>query len=106
MVTRIRKGARTHLYIEEHMEAKNLSFDDLGGRLGVSRTTVWRWAKEQWRLDPPKMDALADAIGLSSAQDLYRRPERPSIDGLLDDAPQATYDAIIDLARKLTQRAG
>lgn len=109
MVTRIRKGARTHLYIEEWMEAhkpKPISFDDLGGRLGVSRTTVWRWAKEQWRLDPGKMAALAEALGLNSPQDLFRRPERPSIDAILEDAPQETYDALVDFARRLTQRAG
>lgn len=104
MVTRIRKGARAHLYIEEHMEAKGLSFEDIGGRMGVSRTTVWRWAKEQWRLDPGKMEALADAIGLDAPQDLFRPPSRPSIDAILADAPQEMYEATLDLARRLAGR--
>lgn len=105
MVTQIRKGARTHLYIDEWIELKELSYEIIGGRLGVSRTTVWRWAKEQWRLDPGKMAALADAMSLNSAQDLYRRPERQSIDALVENAPDATYEAILDVAKRLTQRA-
>lgn len=105
MVTRIRKGARTHLYIEEWMEHKGVSFETLGGRLNVSRTTVWRWAKEQWRLDPSKMAALADALEMESAADFYRRPARPSIDAVLANAPQDIYDAALALARNLTHKA-
>lgn len=101
MVTRIHKNAKAHLYIEEHMQAKGLSFDDIGGRMDVSRTTVWRWANEQWRLDPGKMEALATAIGLDSPIDLYRPPERPSIDAILKDAPQSVYEATLDVARRL-----
>lgn len=103
MVTSIRKGAKTHLYIEEHILAKDLTYDIVGNRLGVSRTTVWRWAKEQWRLDPSKMQALADAIGLESPADFYRLPQRPSIDAILADAPQPLYDAVVEHARKLRQ---
>lgn len=105
MVTRIRKGVKPRLYIEQHIEARNLSFEIVGDRLGVSRTTVWRWAKEQWRLDTDKIAALAEAIGLDSWQDLGRPPERPSIDGILADAPKATYDAVIELAKNLTRKA-
>jgi transcriptional regulator with XRE-family HTH domain len=105
MVTRIRKNARAHLYIEEHLEAKGLSFEDIGGRMGVSRTTVWRWAKEQWRLDPGKMDALATAIGLEGPIELFRPPQRPSIDAILAEAPQDIYDATLDLARRLAGRS-
>lgn len=85
------------------MEAKGLSFEVVGGRLDVSRTTVWRWAKEQWRLDPGKMAALAEALELTSPADLFRRPERPSIDAIMNDAPQPVYDALVDHARRLRQ---
>lgn len=87
------------------MDARGLSFDDVGNRLGVSRTTVWRWAREQWRLDPGKMEALATAIGLSAAADLYRRPERPSIDAILSDASQDDYETVVEMARRLSRRA-
>jgi len=105
MVTRIRKHARAHLYIEEWMEAKGLSFETLGDRLGVSRTTVWRWAKEQWRLDPGKMAQLADAMGLEVWTDLARLPHRPSVDAVLSDAPDSVYEATLELARRLTRKA-
>jgi transcriptional regulator with XRE-family HTH domain len=101
MVTQIRKHAKGHLYIEEHMEAKGLSFEVIGGRLNVSRTTVWRWAKEQWRLDPGKMAALAEAMELNDVADLFRMPSRPSIDAILKDAPQGIYDAVVEHAKAL-----
>lgn len=105
MVTRIRKHAKPRLYIQEHIDDKGLSFEIVGDRLGVSRTTVWRWAAEQHRLDPEKIAALADAIGLDSWQDLARTPHRPSVDGILADADENTFEAVIDLARKLTKKA-
>src|SRR5687767_11844875 len=103
MVTQIRKHAKGHLYIEEHMEAKGLSFEVIGGRLNVSRTTVWRWAKEQWRLDPGKMAALAEAMDMETPADFYRMPTRPSIDAIMADAPQPVYEALLDHAKRLRQ---
>lgn len=105
MVTRIRKGARPHLYIQEHQDAKGLGDEKLGNRLGVSRQTIFRWKKEQWRLDPDKMAALAEALDLDGPPDLYRPPERPSIDAIMDDAPQSLYDAMVAHARSL-RKAG
>lgn len=108
MVTSIRKGAKTHLYIEEHIKAKGLSYDIVAGRLGVSRITVWRWNKEQWRLDPGKIDALADALQMPDPKELYRLPDapppRPSLDAILADVPDDQFDAIFDFARKMAQR--
>jgi transcriptional regulator with XRE-family HTH domain len=106
MVTQIRKGTKPHLYIEEHMAVKDLSFETLGDRLGVSRTTVWRWAKEQWRLDPGKIAALAEAMDLETWQELGRRPQKnPSIDNILANVDQEDYDAVYDLAKRLAKRA-
>lgn len=105
MVTRIRKGARTHLYIEEHQEARGLSDEKLGNRLDVSRQTIHRWKREQWRLDPLKMAALAEALDLEGPQDLYRPPTRPSIDAIMMDAPQSLYDAMVEHAKSL-RKAG
>lgn len=107
MVTQIRKGTKPHLYIEEHMEVKGLSFEDIGGRMGVSRTTVWRWAREQWRLDPGKIAALAEAMDLETWQELGRRPQKnPSIDAILADVEEDDYNAVYDLAKRLARKAG
>lgn len=101
MVTRIRKSAKTHLYITEHMEALGLDDAKVAGRLGVAPVTVWRWRKEQWRLRPDKIAALAHALGLERAEDLYRLPGRPSIDAALRDAPDAIYQATLEFVRKI-----
>lgn len=85
------------------MEAKGLSDIDLAGRLDTSRTTVWRWRNEQWRLDPAKIAALASAMNLEPV-DLYRLPGRESIDAQLKDAPTEVYEAVRDLARRLAKK--
>lgn len=86
MATRIRRGARTHLYITEWMKARELSDETLSGRLGVARETIWRWRTEQHRLNPEKIAGIASALDLDPAQ-LWSPPERPSVDVLLKDAP-------------------
>lgn len=105
MVSRIRKGARAHVYLDEWCEHLGLTHEQLGLRVGVARNTIWRWSKEQWRLDPPKLAAIADAMGLEDVRDLFRRPERPSIDAVLHDAPDEVFQATLELARRLNQKA-
>ena len=108
MVTGIRKGAKLHLYVDEWIAAKDSSYEKICGQLGVSRTTVWRWSKEQHRLDPGKISALAGALQIEP-QDFYRlpspKPERPSIDKLLENAPDDDFQRIIDMARRLISKA-
>ena len=109
MVARIRKHAKGHLYIDQWLEAKGLNYETVGNRLGVSRTTVWRWSTEQHRLNPAKIEALAGAMGMERPADFYRmpdtRPPRPSIDKLLENEPDDTFQAVIEIARKLAHRA-
>ena len=101
MTARIRKGAKPHLYITEHMEARRLTDAVMAGRLDVAPVTIWRWRKEQGRLNPAKIAALAYAIGLAGPEELYRPPGRESIDARLRDAPDAVYEIVLDLAEKL-----
>lgn len=104
MVVRIRRGAKEHLYIREHMEAKGLTDLILAGRLGVAPVTVWRWRKSQRQLNDPKLRALAHAIGLEP-EDLYRPPGRESIDAKLKNASEEVYEIVRDLALRLTKKA-
>lgn len=102
----IRRGAKTHYYIKEHQEALGVSDETLGGRLGVDRTTVWKWANEQWRLRPAKVDAIEDALGLERGQ-LSRMPNAPakeSIDALVAEAPDNVRQAIVEFAKKIVGR--
>lgn len=82
---RIRKGARTHVYIKEWMDHLGLSDDEMAGRLELkSRTTVWKRYTEQHRLDPGKIQQFADAMGIQRSQ-LNYPPGTPSLDAIADE---------------------
>jgi transcriptional regulator with XRE-family HTH domain len=73
------------LYITEWRKSVNLSVEDVGARMGVSRTTFWRWETEQDRLNPSKISKIAKALGIKLEQ-LWRPPvSRPSLDDLAED---------------------
>lgn len=86
VTTRIRKGARAHLYIKEHMDAQGISDERLANRLGVSRETVWKRRTQQHRLTPEKIAEIADALG-KSPQELWQPPDTISLDAIAKDAP-------------------
>jgi transcriptional regulator with XRE-family HTH domain len=77
------------LYITEWRKSVNLSVEDVGARMGVSRTTFWRWETEQDRLSPSKISKIAKALGIEPEQ-LWRPPaSRPSsLDDLAEDVPK------------------
>lgn len=104
MVTRIRQGSRPHLYISEHRVSRGLTVEALAGRVGVARETIWRWENEQHRLNPSKIAQLADALGVEP-EELWRLPQRASLDALLKDAPDDLHETALDIVRRLTRRA-
>jgi transcriptional regulator with XRE-family HTH domain len=106
---RIRKGARPHVYIKEHMDKLKVSDDEMAGRLGLgSRSAVWKRYKEQHRLDPGKIQEFADALGIPSSQ-LYYPPGVPSLDAIAE-AEEATPEqremAADVLQRMLKKKTG
>lgn len=107
MATSIRKGAKPHLYITEHREAAGLTLDQVGGRVGVERNTVWRWENDQKRLNPIKIASLAHAIGVEP-EDFWRPPvtkERPSLDAIAKDATDTLHQTLVDVVRRLARQA-
>lgn len=105
MVTRIRRGVRPHLYIKEHREAQGLSLEQMAGRLGVERNSVWRWEKEQHRLNPDKIAEIADALGLDHWTDLARLPGFRSLDAMLAGQPDDIRETVVDIVARLTRKA-
>jgi transcriptional regulator with XRE-family HTH domain len=103
MVTRIRKGVRGHLYITEWRDSFGLTGEQLADRLDVSRETIWRWEKEQHRLDPGKIAALADALGIEPEQfwRLPGPPNRPSVDAMLAKTTDEQRAMVVDIVRRL-----
>lgn len=104
MVTRIRRGARPRFYIKEHREDQGLTLDQLAGRVGVERNTIWRWENDQRQVTPDKAAALADALSLPDWTALTRPPGVRSIDAMLADQPEDVRDTVIDIAERLIRR--
>jgi transcriptional regulator with XRE-family HTH domain len=104
MVTRIYKGRRGHLFIEEWMRQRNISDERLANRLGVARETVTRWRRQQHRLNPGKIAAIASALDLEPV-DLWRAPsDRPSLDALVRNASHELQTTVADIVRRLVRR--
>jgi transcriptional regulator with XRE-family HTH domain len=100
MVARIRSQALGHLYIEEWMKALGLTDEKLAERLETNRTTVWRWRSEQKRLNPEKIAAIAQAIGIEPEL-LWRLPSRPSLDAIVKDASDDMVQKAADVVKIL-----
>lgn len=110
MVTKIGQKRRARLYITEWFEYCGVNDEKVGNRIGVDRTTVWKWRDQPSRLDPDKLAAIADALDIEPAA-LWRmpppkdQPPKPSVDEMLRDAPPDIQDTVIELARRLVNRA-
>lgn len=103
MATRIRRGARLHYYIKEHMERLGVSDEAMAGRIGTTRETVWKRYSEQQRLTPGKVAEFADALDMHPSELLFP-PGTPSLDALIDGADEKQREMAADLIRRL--RAG
>lgn len=68
------------------MAYRGLSDERLAGRLGVARETVTRWRRQQHRLNPDKIAAIANALDCEP-EDLWRPPTRPSLDAMVKALP-------------------
>lgn len=102
---RIRKGARPHLYIKEWMDEKNISDDQMAGRLGLSgRSAVWKLYNQQHRLDMGKAAHIADAIGIP-LQQLFYPPGIDSLDAIAKDAAPEDRQRAADIVRRLFDKA-
>lgn len=104
MVTRIRKGARLHYYIKEHMERLGVSDEAMAGRLGIGREAVWKRYTEQGRLDPGKVLAFADALDMHPSELLYP-PGVPSLDAIIDGSTEEQRSMAADIVRRMIGKA-
>jgi transcriptional regulator with XRE-family HTH domain len=104
MVTRIHKGVRRRLFLKEHREAKGLSAEQMGGRLEIERESVYRLEREPQRVRPDTQAAWADACGVEP-EDLWRPPDRPSLDAMVKDAPDDVQKMAADIVRRLVSGA-
>jgi DNA-binding Xre family transcriptional regulator len=99
-VTRIYKGRQDRLFLEEWMAKKAVDDKILAGRLGVARETVTRYRGQPSRLNTEKLAQVAFALDIEP-EDLWRHPERPSLDAIVKDAPEDVQATAADIVRRL-----
>lgn len=102
-VTTIRKSTHKHLYIEEWMDRRGLNDESLANRIGVARATVTRWRKQQHRLNPGKIAAIAAALDLEPSA-LWHPSHRPSLDAMVQNAPDALVNDAAEMVRLFVAR--
>lgn len=59
-----------------------MTAEEMAGRLDIDRVSVYRWEREQHRMNPGKQAAYADALGIEP-ETLWRPPAQQSIDDML-----------------------
>lgn len=100
---RIGRQRQAHIYLKEWMEARGLSDEKVASRLGIDRTTVWKWRTQPRRLTRDKIASLAVILDIEPME-LYRPPSRPSLDALVQDAPEDIQKMAVDIVRRLVGR--
>lgn len=99
MATR-KKLVNRRLFLKEHREAKGVSAQEMGERIGMERESVYRLEKKHWGVSSQKQAAYAGALGLEP-EDLWRRPEDPSLDTIMSRAPEDVQQSVQNLIRHL-----
>ena len=75
-VPAIRKGARPHLYVAEHMEDKGLDDETMANRMdGIHSDTVAKWRADPSKLADWQVAAILHALDMAEAE-LSRPPAR------------------------------
>jgi len=103
MVTRIHKTVARRLFLKEWREYVGLSPEQVAGRLGIERESVYRWEREPRRVNPDKQAAYAEALGIEPG-DLWRVPSQPSLDSLMKGQAQDVQDMAADIVRRLVAK--
>ncbi len=102
MVTRIRRGARLHLYLKEHRDAKGVSAAMMAGRLGIERESVYRLEREwRTRMTPDKQIQYAAALGIEPNALLHPPGGPPSLHAIIAEAPDEVKKMAADIVSRL-----
>ncbi len=94
------KKKKRALYVKEWMAARGFSDETLGQKMGVDRATIFRWHSQQHRLNPDKLESLADALDIEPV-DFHRHPDTPSLDSLVNGISPELRETAYDVVRRL-----
>ncbi len=71
----IRKGARPHLYVSEHMDARGFDDKDMADRMdGIPPAMVGKWRANPGKLQDWQVAAILHALDFADVADLAKRP--------------------------------
>jgi transcriptional regulator with XRE-family HTH domain len=105
MVTRIRKGAKAHVYLREWRKYKNVHATAMADRLEIERESYYRLEREPHTLSVQEVMELADALGIDAPL-LWQpppdagKPPRVSLDAIVADLPTAQVEGLADMLRR------
>ncbi len=101
MVTRIHGRRPRRLFLREHRKAKGISAEIMAGRLGIERESVLRLEREALtRANGQRQAEYADILQIEP-EALWRAPNEPSLDSLVEQAPPDKRELAEDMARNL-----
>jgi transcriptional regulator with XRE-family HTH domain len=105
MVTRIRRGAKAHVYLREWRKAKGVHATAMADRLEIERESYYRLEREPQTLSVAEVMELADALGIDAPL-LWQpppesgQPTRVSLDAIVADLPTAQVEGLADMLRR------
>lgn len=108
MVTRIGSSKPYRHFLKEWRVKKELTQQKLADRLPVGedgkptgKDQISRWERNERGMTMDVQFAVAEALGLDSPADLFRDPDKPSVDELLKSATPQQRQQIIFLAEAI-----
>lgn len=109
MATKPRQGREKRFYLAENMEDAGVSDTELAGRMGVSRTTVWRWRRQKRGVNTELAAQIAHHLQ-RLPEALWRRPgeplsgDEPSIDAMISGEPPETRAFIREMVGRVIRK--
>lgn len=100
---RLRRPAR--VYLQEWIEHRGLTAEQLAGRLDTSKSVVSKLATGKQRYNQDWLEAIAYALDCE-VQQLYRPPNAPTANELLSmmtpEARETAMNVLVDLSKLRT----
>lgn len=103
MITRIHQSAPKRLYLKEHREDREISPEQMAGRLGIERESVHRIERNPHKVKFERQVQWAHALGIEP-EELWLPPGIPSVDGLMAKVPEEQRDLARDMAADIVRR--
>ncbi len=90
-------------YLRENREAKGMTAAQMAEKLGIERESVYRLEAKADGVAAAKQKAYAKALGIEP-RDLWHRPDSPSLDRRMADAPPEVQESIRVLLNELLKK--